>query len=41
MPLSPEEDEGGRLGDEDKGHPAAPVIDGDARCGQVSQAKME
>lgn len=37
VPLAPEEDEGGSLGNEEKGHPAGPVIDGDTRCGQVSE----
>lgn len=39
VPLEPEEDEGGSLGNEEKGHPAGPAIDGDTRCGQVSETE--
>lgn len=39
VPLAPEEDEGGSLGNEEKGHPAGPAIDGDTRCGQVSETE--
>lgn len=38
-PFTPEEGEGGRLGNE--GHCAECVMDADSRCGQVSQPKME
>lgn len=39
VPLAPEEDQGGSLGNEEKGHPAGPAIDGDTRCGQVSETE--